>query len=368
MSVSQHPPLDLPAAPARSDVGAALRRVAAIVGLGVIPGVAIVTMFIVGWHGGPLAGDFHNELYPEAKLLLRGENPFPGTDTRILGSNLVWPPVAAYLVAPLTVLPVGVADVVMIVIGLVCFALSLWLVGVRDWRIYGVVGLWPEVLAEMRVSHLTPVIALLIAAAWRYRDRHGVPGTLVGLAVALKFFVWPVGVWLAAGRRSREAALAAAIAATSLLLILPFISLTAYAHTLSRLSKVFDQDSYNVFGLLAQAGIDDTVARAAALGVGAVLLAAVWRYQSLALAVAAALVISPIVWLDYFALAALPLALARPRLSPIWFLPLVTWGLEGAGYGIGDAWSTLRLLTVFAVVFAVAFQSERRSARTACAT
>ena len=64
--------------------------------------------------------------------------------------------------------------------------------------------------------------------------------------------------------------------------------------------------------------------------------------------------ISPIVWLDYYALAALPLALVRPRLSSIWFLPLATWGLEGAGIGIGDASSTARLLLVFALVFWVA--------------
>ena len=93
-----------------------------------------------------------------------------------------------------------------------------------------------------------------------------------------------------------------------------------------------------------------------------------WRYRSFALAIAAALVLSPIVWLDYFALAALPLALARPRLSAIWFLPIATWGLEGAGIGIGDVSDIARLLLVFAVVFWVAFShdlTERGRADTA---
>ncbi len=54
------------------------------------------------------------------------------------------------------------------------------------------------------------------------------------------------------------------------------------------------------------------------LAVGLALLAGVWRYRSFALAIAASLVLSPIVWLDYFALAAVPLAIARPRLSWIW--------------------------------------------------
>ena len=45
-------------------------------------------------------------------------------------------------------------------LGLAALALSLWLVGVRDWRVYGVFCLWPEVVGEMRVAHLTPVLAL----------------------------------------------------------------------------------------------------------------------------------------------------------------------------------------------------------------
>ena len=149
------------------------------------------------------------------------------------------------------------------------------------------------------------------------------------------------------------------IAGASLLLVLPFTSLHNYAHALSRVGEVFDHDSYNIFGLIVQAGASDSVARAGSVVVGVVLLAAVWRYQSFALAVGAALVLSPISWLDYFALAALPLAVVRPRLSAIWFLPLVTWGLEGAGMDIGDVPSTVRLLLVFAVVLGVAFKAER---------
>lgn len=344
------------------DLLAALRRVGTIFVLGVLPVAALVTMFVVGWQGGPLSGDFHHELYPEAKLLLHGHNPFPSPDDEIGGANLVWPPVAAYLVSPLTLLPASVADVVMVILGLACFAVSLWLVGVRDWRIYGVVALWPQFVGEMRVSHLTPVIMLLVAAAWRWRDTRGAPGVLIGLAVAIKFFVWPVGLWLTATRRVADAAIAAAVAAFSLLLVLPFTGLHDYVDSLTRLGRVFDQDSYNVYGLLVQAGASDLVARVAMLVVGGLLLGATWRYRSLALALAAAFALSPIVWLDYFTLAALPLALARPRLSAIWFVPLLTWGAEGAGIGIGDVRTDVRVLVVFCVVLAVAFRGEPRDA------
>jgi hypothetical protein len=151
---------------------------------------------------------------------------------------------------------------------------------------------------------------------------------------------------------------AACIAGGSLLLMLPYTGLDEYVRTLLQLGRGFDQDSYTLFGLLVQSGASETVGRIAVLVAGAILLAATWRYRSLTLAVAAALTLSPIVWLDYFALAAVPLALARPRLSAIWFLPLATWGLPGAGLGIGDALDIARLLIVFAIVFAVAFQAE----------
>ena len=273
-------------------------------------------------------------------------------------SNLIWPPLSAFLVSPLTILPAGAADVVIVLIGLACFALSLWLVGVRDWRVYGVVGLWPEVVSEMRVSHLTPIVAVLVAAAWRYRDTRNLPGLLVGLSIAVKFFVWPVALWLAAVRRTREALIAALVAGASLLLVLPYMGIDDYAHRLSKLGRAFDQDSYTVFGLLVQAGASEGVARGATFAVGIGILVAMWRYQSFALAIAAALVLSPIVWLDYLALAALPLALARPRLSAIWFLPIATWGLEGAGIGIGDVSDIARLLVVYGVVFWVAFSHD----------
>jgi len=138
-----------------------------------------------------------------------------------------------------------------------------------------------------------------------------------------------------------------------------------YAHRLSRLGRAFDQDSYTVYGLLVQAGASDTVARGATFAVGVALLAGMFRYRSFALAIAAALVLSPIVWLDYFALAALPLALARPRLSAIWFLPIATWGMEGAGVGIGDVSDIARLLVIYGLVFWVAFSYDLKAWRAA---
>jgi arabinofuranan 3-O-arabinosyltransferase len=338
----------------------ALRRVITVVSLGVLPVAALIGMLVVGVRSDSLSADFHHELYPQAKLLLDGVNPFPDPSWNPLAApNFIWPPLAGYLVAPLTVLPPGAADVVIALLGLAALVLSLWLVGVREWRVYGVFCLWPEVVGEMRVAHLTPVLALGAAVAWRTRGTHGAPGLAIGLATSVKFLLWPLVVWLAATRRTRDALVAAAVVGASLLLVLPYTGLDAYLRSLLRLGRAFDQDGYTVFGMLVQAGAPESAARAAMLLVGGALLLATWRYRSFTLAIAAALALSPIVWLDYFALAAIPLAIHRPRLSWVWFAPLATWGLEGAGLGIGDFWHSARLLGVFAVVLGVAFAAER---------
>ena len=93
---------------------------------------------------------------------------------------------------------------------------------------------------------------------------------------------------------------------------------------------------------------------------GAVLLAATWRYASFTLALAAALTLSPIVWLDYFALAAVPLR--HRQASPVARLvhSARDMGACQAGIDTGDAPETIRLLVVFAIVFAVAFRNSER--------
>jgi hypothetical protein len=193
---------------------------------------------------------------------------------------------------------------------------------------------------------------LLVALTWRNRDRAALAGTALGFALALKFFLWPLLLWLAAVRRTRAALLAVALALASLLLLLPFTSIGDYLRLLRNLGDTFDGLSYTLYALLVDLGTPSSLARAATLAAGAVVIALAWRRRSLGLFVGAALVLCPIVWRHFFALLVVPLALSRPRFHPIWLVPLGFWLVPGT-YN-GAPWQTALALAVGAATVALA--------------
>ena len=50
-------------------------------------------------------------------------------------------------------------------------------------------------------------------------------------------------------------------------------------------------------------------------------------------AIIGGVMLSPIVWAHYFVLLAIPIGLARPRLSLLWFAPLAFWATGAAALG-----------------------------------
>jgi alpha-1,2-mannosyltransferase len=71
--------------------------------------------------------------------------------------------------------------------------------------------------------------------------------------------------------------------------------------------------------------------------------------RALTVAVAGALLATPVVWLHYLVLLFVPIALARPRLSALWFAPLAFW-LTPIAHSNGSIWRTCFALAVGAVI------------------
>jgi hypothetical protein len=198
-----------------------------------------------------------------------------------------------------------------------------------------------------------PLLLLGVAAAWHWRDRILAAGAAVGTAVALKLFLWPLAVWLALTGRLR-AALAGIGLALGLVLIpwsaIGFDGLRGYPGLLRHMSEDEATSSYSVVALAVRAHLPEAAGYALSLLAAAVLLiVAGWIARderlsrldrdvaALTLALAAALAASPIVWVHYFLLLLVPLALTRPKLSALWFVPLAYYPLGEHEWPAGDA-------------------------------
>jgi hypothetical protein len=322
-----------------------------------------------------------------ADAVRRGESPYVAPDSVVEqgDSPYVYPPVLAVVLVPATALPDDVAGsspegVLFSLLLIACVVGALLLLGVRDWRCYPVALLYPVTLENIEYGALGPVLALLVALGWRYRDRVVRVAAAAGVAVVLKLFLWPLVLWLAATRRWRAAAGAVATALGLALLswaAIGFDGLTRYPQLLRSLSDLEAESSYSTYAVLRALGLPTGVAQTLAAAGCIALLALAWHAarsgadsrvrdrRSLTLALAAGFVLTPILWLHYLVLLVVPIALARPRLSPLWFAPLAMTVFElldrYRGWPRGDGWALASVAVVVAVVFVFSLRAGPRS-------
>ena len=312
---------------------------------------------------GLLGWDVRFAYLPAAHAILHGHSPYPGLHDRILfdQKGYVYPPQLALLLVPLTWLPVAVAGLLASIASAACVAGTLWILRVRDWRCYAVAFIWMPAMSGILLANLSLPLAFAAAVAWRYRDRAWPTAASLGLAIGAKLFLWPLLVWTAATLRFRATALAVALGLLVTLAAwaaIGFDDITSYPALLRRLNEIQAANSYSFVGISSTLGLGTGVGDVFAVVVGGVLLVACVvlgrrgdDLRSFTCAIAATLVLSPIVWVHYLVLLLPPVAIARPRLSPLWFLPLVVWLSPRPGYPVG--YETFVPAVVAAVAFAV---------------
>ena len=87
--------------------------------------------------------------------------------------------------------------------------------------------------------------------------------------------------------------------------------------------------------------------------------------RALTLALAAGIVATPILWLHYLVLLVVPIALARPRLSALWLVPLGLTVFEALDWYRGWPSGDWRALASVAIVAAIVFGVSSLPSRTA---
>ncbi len=316
-------------------MSAALRRFRHPFELGVFAQVPAIVVLWLAWfvygHGG--GGDF--AVFRRAgREVLHGHSPYVHPTVKLLAANdrFVYPTPFALPFIPFAVAPERATAVAFLILSVAAVLASIWLLGVRDWRCYGAALLGVSVIGALGVGSIGPFLLLLCALGWRFRDRT-VAGVPLAVAAAAKLFLWPVLVWLLVTRRFRAfAASLATIGATlALWASIDPGGMRRYPQTVRLLNEVQRWKSYSVQSLLISlhvtASTSELVAAATAIAAVAALVLLRRRGDEVtfAAAVISALIATPILWNHYLVLLLAPIALARPRLAPLWLLPLVLW-------------------------------------------
>ena len=325
--------------------------------------VGAVWLVVANALGHEFAFDVHYAFLPAAHEVVHGSSPYSGLDSQAVreGYAYLYPPLAAYLLAPLTLLPPLGAEILATVLVAACVPATLQLLGVRDWRCYAVAMLWMPVIGGIQSANLTLPMVLGLALLWRYRERTVVTAIVAGVVVALKLFFWPVLLWLVATRRYRSAALGAA--ASALFVLLPwggigFAGLRGYQHLLSTVANREGPESYSLAALVHFVVPSWTAAIAVEtlVGAGVLTLALLAGRRgrdrdAFALAIVGILALTPLLETHYFAALLVVVALYRPRLSVAWFLPLLMWGAPEPNNGSGLQRVHVLLVVVLTLVF-----------------
>jgi alpha-1,2-mannosyltransferase len=348
-------------------VNAALRRLGRPWEIGVflqLPAIAFLWLvWLVYGHGG--GGDF--AIFRRAgRAVLHGHSPYVHPTLTLLAANdrFVYPTPFALPFIPFAVVPERAAAVAFLILSVAALLGSVWLLGVRDWRCYGVSLLGVPVFGALGIGSIGPFLLLLCALGWRFRNRT-VAGVPLALAAAAKLFLWPLLVWLLVTRRFRAfAASLATIAATlALWASIDADGMRRYAQTVRLLNDVQRWKSYSVQSLFISLHVPALTSELAAGATAAVGVAALVLLRrrgdevTFAAAVVLALIATPVLWNHYLVLLLAPIAIARPRLAPLWLLPLVLLATPRPE-SLGVVW---RIALVLSVIGLVAIQGVRRS-------
>jgi hypothetical protein len=304
--------------------------------LGLLP--VLFTGFVVYrmYAHGNAAVDFQHSFWVAGWRTLHGLDPYSWTHPQISGGvSFPYPALAAVVLAPFALLSSSSASIPVTAACVIAAPLSLWILEIRDWRVYGAVALWAPVVVAWQTANFTLLLVVGTALLWRCRERRWVAAALVACLVSIKPIMAPLWVWLVLTRRWRTAALGLVIGIVlnaAAWTILGWHELGAWLRLLSLQGSLRDSTGYSLIALTRHLGVAQQIGIALMVGVGCALAVTAWisiragrELRAFGAAVLLTIVISPQIDVHYFALLVVPLALARPRLSWPWLVPLVLW-------------------------------------------
>ncbi|WP_280467483.1 glycosyltransferase 87 family protein [Nocardia cyriacigeorgica] len=269
-----------------------------------------------------------------------------------IGLPFTYPPLAALFFAPLALMPLGLAEIVVLATSVLSLGITLWLVLSRIRReldrmtvlaaviaAVAVAGFFEPVRQTYSFGQINLVLMAAVALDCLVRKPFWPRGMLIGIAVSVKLI--PAGYllyfllrkdWKAAGTL-----IASAIGAVGLgFLVFPSDSMEYWFHTLAdtgRIGPPYYAGNQSLKGLAFRLGVSDSLATVIwiSLSLVAIGLAALWMRRlieagasvaALMVNAAAILLVSPVSWSHHWVWVAPALlvtadAIARGRRNPL---------------------------------------------------
>ena len=331
-----------------------------------------------------------------------------------LGLPFTYPPLAAMFFVPLALMPLVVAEVVVLLSSLASLGIVLWLVLVRVRPELDRISVLTVVIAGLGMAQfLEPVrqtfnfgqINLILMAAVTLdilaRKPFWPRGMLIGITVSIKLI--PAGYLLYfLLRRDWKAAATMVVSAAGAVgvgfLLFPNDSVEYWFHTVSdtgRIGTPYFAGNQSIKGTLVRLGMDESLATGLWIGLSAltIALASVWMYRligagndvgALLVNAAAVLLISPVSWSHHWVWVAPALVVAvslavtrRSRafttlvalftvmfiVGPQWVLPHsgdkeLAWAWWQQIIGSSYVWATFAVITYAAITYRPARKSS----------
>jgi alpha-1,2-mannosyltransferase len=314
----------------------AFARLLPLIALGVLLLTVGVTLAVAGdTHG----YDFR-AYYAAADRVLHGQSAYDQAfELAGAGGLFFYPPAFVPMILPFALLPVDGATWLWTGLMLAAFgaAVSAMPVGrPTRWWIVLLAGLsWPFVY-NIKLGQVGPLLLLLFALTWRWRDRPAGFGVASGLGAAIKVQPGLLLVW-ALARRRWGAVVAGAVTLLAIAgVALPFTGLAAWPDFLALLTRVADPiatpQNLTPGAVAWQLGASHELAAliqllSTVLVVAVFVVSVVWLPEeaSLMVAIVATQLVSPILWDHYAIVLLLPTAWLLDR-GHLWaaLVPLVT--------------------------------------------
>jgi Glycosyltransferase family 87 len=305
--------------------------------------------------------------YEAGSHVLHGQSPYPPISTDVLSRerSFVYPAPAALVAGSLALFP---ESLVLVIWQLVSYAAAVTAIiwcGERRLVALLLIAASPVLIQGLLVGTITGCLMLGAAAAWRYRDdRRGVAA--VALVISLKLFLAPLLFFFFVTGRKRlglEAIVTATVLTVVSWWLIAWEGFATYPQLLAKLGEAVGWRGFGLSNLLQTAGASRGVGDFAGYLAGVAILAVAWRlrrdeYAVFASSLVAAVVASPIVWMNYFGFILMAAALMRPRSVWTWLLIWLLW-LVPHMQAVQNPW----LLTAwFAVLFGlIAASSSQRT-------